>query len=130
MSAQPPPTSLLQVEDDSEAYPRLDDRQIARLLPEGQRRATTVGDVLFRAGDPRCDFFVVLEGRVAVVEGYGTPEEREVAVLARGHFLGELNLLVGQTVLLTGVVREAGEVLAVPVGHLRRIVGRIRRSGT
>src|SRR4051812_30827871 len=111
MNVQPPAVSLLDIDDDPEAYPRLDDRQIARLAARGERLRTQAGDVLFQAGDATCDFFVILEGKVAIVEDYGTAGERELAVLERGHFLGELNLLVGQAVLVTAVVREAGEVL-------------------
>jgi thioredoxin reductase (NADPH) len=122
MNVQPPSVSLLNTNDDPEAYPRLDDRQIARLAAKGERLRTQVGDVLFQAGDSTCDFFVILEGKVAIVEDYGTADERELAVLERGHFLGELNLLVGQAVLVTAMVREAGEVLALPVALLRTIV--------
>ena len=33
----------------------------------------TEGEVLFRAGDRSTDFFVVLSGRVAVIDGFGPP---------------------------------------------------------
>jgi CRP-like cAMP-binding protein len=65
-----------------------------------------------------CDFFVILEGKVAVVEGYGS-DERVLRIHGPGRFLGELGLLTGQAALVTSVVRERGEVLAVPVEHLR-----------
>jgi thioredoxin reductase (NADPH) len=39
-------------------------------------------------------------------------------------FLGELNLLTGQTVFVTAVVAESGEVLVVPVDRLRQVVAR------
>ena len=62
------------------AFPRLSDAQIAALDAQGQRRPTQPGEVLFAEGDRDCDFFVVLAGRVASVEGHGTPEERVIAV--------------------------------------------------
>ena len=58
---------------------------------------------------------------MAVVEGLGTGE-RVVAVHGAGRFLGEFGLLTGQAVFLSAVVREAGQVLAVPVERLRAIV--------
>ena len=71
-------------------------------------------------GDASCDFFVILEGKVAVVEGYGS-EERVIRIHGPGRFLGELGLLTGQAALLTSVVRERGDVLAMPVEHLREL---------
>jgi CRP-like cAMP-binding protein len=78
--------------------------------------------VLFHEGDHGCDFFVVLAGKVAVIAGYGTGEEEVVSVHGPGQFLGELNLLTGQAVFVTAVVREPGEVLVVPVEGLRQLV--------
>jgi thioredoxin reductase (NADPH) len=53
------------------AYPRLSDAQVAALTALGERRAAQPEEVLFREGQRNCDFFVVLEGNVAVVEGAG-----------------------------------------------------------
>lgn len=50
----------------------------------GQRRATQPGDILFREGDRNCDFFVVVAGKVAAVEGHGTLEEHVISVHRHG----------------------------------------------
>jgi thioredoxin reductase (NADPH) len=105
------------------ADPRLSLQQIEALSRHGERRRTKAGEVLFREGDPTCDFFVVLEGLVEVVEGSGG-ERRLIAVHGPGRFLGELNMLTGQAVLLTAVVREPGQVLAVPAEEVRRLVAK------
>jgi thioredoxin reductase (NADPH) len=105
------------------AYPRLSEAQIAALEAAGQRRRTETGDVMFHEGDPTgYDFFVVLGGRVAVLESYGTPDERWIAIHGPGRFLGELSLLIGQPPFYSAVVQEPGEVLAVPVDEVRSIV--------
>ena len=109
--------------DLSGANPRLAEAQIAALATRGRRRATRAGEVLFREGDLRCDFFVVLDGTVEVVEGYGD-DQQVLAVHGPGCFLGDVSLLVGQAVFATAVVREAGEVLVVPVERLRELVAR------
>jgi thioredoxin reductase (NADPH) len=101
------------------AFPRLSDAQIEALAAVGRRCGTTAGEVLYRAGDLDCDFFVVLAGTVAMVEGYGEPGQRPVGVHGPGRFLGGIGLLTGRPVFLTAVVREPGEVLAVPTGALR-----------
>jgi thioredoxin reductase (NADPH) len=103
------------------AFPRLSQEQIGALAAYGRRRRTQPGEVLFREGDPGCDFFVILAGKVAIVEGYGG-DERVISVHGPGRFLGELNLLTGQAVFVTAVVREPGEVLVVPVERLRDLL--------
>jgi thioredoxin reductase (NADPH) len=106
------------------AFPRLVDAQIAALDAQGQRRPIQPGDVLFSEGDRESDFFVILAGKVASVEGKATPEERVIAVHGRGRFLGELSLLTGEGAWYSAVAVDAGEVLAVPVGRLRELVAR------
>jgi thioredoxin reductase (NADPH) len=105
------------------AFPRLSRAQIDALAPYGERRATKPGQVLFREGDAHCDFFVILDGKVAIVEDYGG-DERLISVHGPGRFLGELNLLIGQPVFVTAVVRQRGEVLVVPLDGLREVLRR------
>jgi thioredoxin reductase (NADPH) len=106
------------------AYPRLSDAQIASLAVQGRHRATRPDEILFAEGDRECDFFVVLAGTVASVEGHGTPEERVIGVHGPGRFLGELSLLTGEGSYYSAVAVDAGEVLAVPVERLRDLVAR------
>jgi thioredoxin reductase (NADPH) len=103
------------------AFPRLDPQQIEVLARYGERRPTKVGDVLFRAGETTYDFVVVLEGRVAVVEN-DAGGEHLIGVHGAGRFLGELNLITGETLFLTATVIEAGSVLVVPVDRVRELV--------
>src|SRR5207253_1640117 len=104
------------------AYPTLSDQQIAMFESHGERRPTKAGDVLFGEGDRSCDFFIVVRGKVAIVEGYGTPDEQILSVHGPGRFLGELNTLTGQAVFVTAVVLEDGELVVVPVERLRQLV--------
>ncbi|MGV9255054.1 FAD-dependent oxidoreductase [Streptomyces sp. NPDC003697] len=111
------------------AYPRLTEDQIARLEELGERRSMAPGDVLIREGE-RCEtFLVVLSGSVAIVEGYGTPEEHLLRVHGPGRFIGELGLLHGQVAFYTAVAREPGEVLAVPLDQLRHLVSQDSNIG-
>ena len=106
------------------AYPRLSDAQIDALTALGRRRRTEPGQVLFTEGDRNCDFYVVLAGLVAVVDGRGTPEERVIGVHGRGRFLGELSLLTGDASYYSAVPAGPGEVLVVPVEQFRELVVR------
>ena len=85
----------VETSDQQGAFPRLSEEQIESLAVGGTRRATRPGEILYREGDPTCDFLVILDGLVAVVEGLGAGEQ-VVAVHGPGRFLGELSLLTGQ----------------------------------
>jgi thioredoxin reductase (NADPH) len=104
------------------AFPRLDEDQRALLRASGDLRAVEAGDVLYREGDDGYDFFAIESGLVEIVVGFGY-EDRVIARHGRHRFLGELNLLTGQSVYLTAVVREGGEVIQVPAARLRELVG-------
>jgi thioredoxin reductase (NADPH) len=83
------------------AFPRLSDAQIAAL--DAQRRPTQPGDVLFAEGDRDWDFFVVLAGKAASVEGHGTPE----AIVGGGNSAGQAAVfLSAHAAQVTLIVRE------------------------
>ncbi|GAA1928927.1 FAD-dependent oxidoreductase [Streptantibioticus ferralitis] len=105
------------------AYPRLSDQQIEILAECGERRQVRSGEVLFREGHPCSQFFVVLSGKVAIIEGYEV-DEHVLRVHGPRRFLGELALLEGQNAFFTAVVVEDGEVLVVEVSELRGILAR------
>src|SRR5918996_432634 len=101
--------------------PKLREDQIEVLSRYGQTRKTEVGDVLFRAGDTSNDFIVVLEGEVEVIDDFAG-EARTIGVFLAGRFLTELNMLTGQALYLTAVVRQGGEVLAISRERLKEVV--------
>jgi thioredoxin reductase (NADPH) len=109
------------------AFPTLDAPAIAVFEAVGERRATRVGDFLYRAGDDAYEFFVVLSGEVDIVlegngNGHGDADERVIARHGAGAFLGELNLLTGQRVFVSARVSGAGEVICVPADEIRRVI--------
>ena len=118
------PGDITETPDPQGAYPRLSDAQVAALTGQGDRRGTQPGEILFGEGERDCDFYVVLAGHVASVEGHGTHEQRVISVHGRGRFLGELSLLTGEGSFYTAMALDAGEVLAVPVARLRELVAR------
>ena len=120
MTTQASP-ELVETSDPDGAFPRLTDGQIDRLAVAGERRRTRAGDVLYAQGDPTSEFFVILDGMVAVVEGFGD-EQKIVRVHGPRRFLGELGLLEGQPAFVGAVFAEVGEVLAVPVAALRGLL--------
>jgi thioredoxin reductase (NADPH) len=107
--------------DSDGAFPRLSDEHMVRLRDAGEVMRVATGDVLFREGDAGYDFFVVQSGAVAIVRGYGS-ENYVIAIHGPRRFLGELNLLTGEAVYLTAVVRDPGEVIRVPIARLFALI--------
>jgi thioredoxin reductase (NADPH) len=122
------PVRLPESPDLDGAFPRLSERQLQALAAHGVRRRMQQGEVLYQEGDERCDFFVILEGQVAILEGHGGAV-RVIAVHGPRRFLGELGLLTGQAAFLTAVALEPGEVLVVPVDRLRELVSQDSELG-
>ena len=123
MNVNNPPIAagLSETPDVDGSSPRLDEEQMARFRGLGRSRTVAHGDVLFAEGDEGADFFVIESGSVAIVQGHGR-ENRVIAVFGRHQFLGELTMLTGQRLYLSGVVSGGGEVIQVPVEKLREIV--------
>jgi thioredoxin reductase (NADPH) len=98
--------------------PVLSASQIATLREHGEERTAAVGDVLFRVGDHRYPFIVILEGEAAVIDAAGN----EVVRHGPAGFIGEVNLLSGQTVFLTAVATRAMRYVAIDRDELRSLL--------
>jgi thioredoxin reductase (NADPH) len=93
-------------------FPTLTAAQIARVEPNGQRRATTQRELLSRPGVRTRSFFLVVSGRIEVFRHSDAGDELIVG-FDPGQFNGEIGILSGMPGL-TGVrVAEAGEVIEV-----------------
>lgn len=105
----------------SEAFWELTDEQIDLLRIHGAVQAIAKDQHLFRQGDATCDFFIVLEGSVELIDPTGD-EPRSIGMREAREIVGELNLLTGESTYLTAIVREAGTVLAISADELRRLI--------
>ena len=102
--------------------PVLDAAQLAVLRGYGSEREVAAGDVLFAAGDETYDLVVPLAGTADIIEGHGQPGASVVASYGPSEFLGEIGMLTGQRAFLSAVATSTGQVLAVPVAQLRRVM--------
>jgi thioredoxin reductase (NADPH) len=98
--------------------PSLSASQLATLAELGEERTARVGDVLYRVGDATYPFIAIRDGEVAIVDDAGNEIIRQGA----SGFLGELNLLSGQTVFLTAVVTQPLRYIAVDRDALRALL--------
>ena len=98
--------------------PTLSQSQLATLASHGQERNAAVGDVLFNVGDERYPLIAILEGEAAILNAAG----HEIIRHRASGFLGEMNLLSGQTVYLTAVVTQPMRYIAVDREQLRPLL--------
>ena len=107
MNALPPPTS-----------PTLSPSQLTTLADIGETRTAKAGEELYRVGDARYPFIAIIEGEVAILDAAG----REIVRHGPSGFLGEVNLLSGQTVFLTAKVVSDARYVAVDRDALRTLL--------
>ena len=115
--------------DSDGAFPRLSAEHIALLDASGSRRPLIEGELLFEAGEPACDFFVIVNGVVAIIDGLGTSEENVLGLHGEARFVGELNLMTGEPAYLAAQVREGGEAIVLSRDDLISVIGRNQRLG-
>jgi thioredoxin reductase (NADPH) len=88
------------------------------LAMHGEERTADVGAKLFEVGDASYPFIAIIAGEVAVLDGAG----REIVRHGTSGFLGEMNLLTGQTVFLTALVTKPMRYIAVDRVALRQLL--------
>lgn len=111
-----------------QALPTLTAAQIDLLRPYGEVCETRAGTELAENGRAEPLLVVVLSGRVETIDRTDGCEQR-ITSAGPGEFAGELNLLTGQPMFATFVVREAGTVLIVPGAGVRAAIATIPELG-
>jgi thioredoxin reductase (NADPH) len=96
----------------------LSQSQLALLALHGEERTAALGEVLYSVGDARYPFIAILEGEAAILDATG----REIIRHRAGGFLGELNLLSGQTVFVTAVATAPMRYIALDRDELRELL--------
>jgi thioredoxin reductase (NADPH) len=96
----------------------LSSSQLATLAERGEERTAEVGETLYEIGDETYPFIAILEGEAAILDGSG----HEIVRHGASGFLGEINLLSGQTVFVTAVVTQAMRYIAVDREVLRGLL--------
>jgi thioredoxin reductase (NADPH) len=112
-------------ETEREAFPKINDRQLALLEKLGEHRTLRRGQMIFKAGERDLGLAVVLRGEVEVFETreeteqiLGTPGERD--------FIGDVSMLQGTSALASARVKsEEAEILHVPADKLRRALAEL-----
>jgi thioredoxin reductase (NADPH) len=96
----------------------LSSSQLAMLAAHGEERTAEVGERLYEVGDKTYPFIAILEGEAAILDGSGA----EIVRHGASGFLGEINLLSGQTVFVTALVTKPMRYIAVDREALRKML--------
>ncbi len=96
----------------------LSSSQLETLAEHGEERTAEVGEKLFEPGDRLYPFVAILEGEIAIIDAAG----HEIVRHPPHGFLGEMNLLSGQTVFLTAEVTKPLRYIAVDREVLRKLL--------
>lgn len=102
-------------------FPQLTASQIERIAAAGHKRRVSQSEILINQGDAVMPFFVLVSGRIDIVQ---PSEEGEVLIVQHlpGEFTGELNTLTGRRSLVCVRMGEAGEVIELDRESLQRLV--------
>jgi thioredoxin reductase (NADPH) len=119
--ASPPIPSALNAR--TQAFPILTGAQVNRVRSGSKLRQVTKGEILFDVGDTNVPFFVLLSGRMEIVQP-GLTGEQPIAKHDPGEFTGEMTMISGRRCLVRGRVTEAGEFLELTGDALRALVAR------
>src|SRR4051812_28580990 len=106
----------------AQMFPRLTEAQLKRIAAIGRRRAAASGTVLFAQGDQEVHFFVVVSGTLEVVSPGAGDTTVLITVHYPGEFSGEASMLSARRSLVTGRMREDGEVIELTRECLRKVV--------
>ena len=84
-------------------------------------REFRAGDVLFREGERGEDMYVIQAGLVQILKRVGD-DERPLATLGRGEFLGEMAILNSKPRTATAVVLEDAKCLVIDAATLEQMI--------
>jgi len=120
MAATPIPSAL---DPRTQAFPTLTPAQINRIRALSKLRHVEAGEILFKPDDTDVPFFVVLSGKMEIVQTdiYG---DHLVATHESGGFTGEMTMISGRRCLVLGRVTEPGDFLELSGEGLRALIAR------
>jgi thioredoxin reductase (NADPH) len=101
------------------AFPRLTEQQIGVLEPYSTRATYKKGDEVWHAGARDLCMYVVVKGELRILHAHSG---NEIMTHGAGSFTGDIEVLSGRAVLVSGVATTDLELLQVPADCVRSIV--------
>lgn len=106
-----------------DAFPRLNESEMAFVASMAKRQQYDAGETVFEAGDDHLDFIVVESGKIEILNP--TDNDRHVAIHDAGQFAGDIDLLTSRPVVVTAIARETTTILRVPHNQFRRLLNTV-----
>jgi len=107
--------------DDALLYPRLSEDKLARLGKKGRRRSFEPGEVLYEQGRRDAPFFVIVRGRVELIDRK-PGKEVLIAHADAGTFVGDIAVFTGEPTISACVAAEPTDVIAFDRAGLRSML--------
>lgn len=101
--------SILQ---DISLFGALDKKSLNTIIDQADQIHLQVGDILFREDAPSTAIYIILRGKVKIVNNYDS-EPLEIIELSRGASLGEASLLGIQPHSATAVITEEATIMVL-----------------
>jgi len=113
--------------DNATAFPILSHEIIDALRPLAEERTYESGEVVFKAGNPDVDFYVVLSGELEIVNP--TDDNRHIVTHGPGQFSGDIDVLTRRPIVVTAIARGTTVLLKVPGQRFHELLNRTPRLG-
>lgn len=115
------------VTKESVAFPRLSRGEMAAVETMAEVRDFADGDIVFKAGQPELDLYVVESGGIEIqnpLDGHQT-----IVIHDAGQFAGDIDIITGRPVIVTAIARGKTRVLCVPRDRVRGLLNRVPTLG-
>jgi thioredoxin reductase (NADPH) len=112
---------------DEVAFPRLTSTELALVKALATPCDYADGETIFRAGQADIDLYIVESGRIEIRNP--TDGDRLIVTHAPGQFSGDIDVLTGRPVIVTGVAQGATRLWRVPNSQLRALLNRVPSFG-
>src|SRR4030095_3997530 len=103
-------------------FPELTDAEIARIRRFGVAKHYAKGERLITAGEPGPGMFVVLKGRVTLIQRGGLGHVVPLVTHGHGQFLGEVATLSGGAAFVDAHAHEDVETVRLAPEQLRALI--------
>ncbi len=118
-----PLLSPADIDRDPDAFPKLTDEDLVLARSCGSTERHGAGESIFVAGDRQVDFFIILSGRVEILDtSDGT--ERLIVIHGPGAIIGDINLFLERPAVAACRVLEDAEIIRLTVAQVRRLLVR------
>jgi thioredoxin reductase (NADPH) len=109
------------------AFPRLSSAELALVKPLATPCDYADGETVFRAGQVDIDLYIIESGQIEIRNP--TDGNSRIVTHGPGQFSGDIDVLTGRPVLVSGVAQGATRALRVPNSQLRALLNRVPSLG-